>query len=193
MVRFCGLTYFFKFPWTRLPLRFFLHESDQRLWLFVLNYYSYLGLFSKLTKEEVNFFLNSFLYPWITTETIQSPSDASSGGVVTLFIISKRKQTHHCGSRYKWRKIVTQHSRECLMAKRSWVNFAALWAWLKDGNKIINRKCAVHFFFIANTIHNKQTCTRLINYICPIYNCLIEKGTVSIQNKTCSFDLLIVK
>lgn len=30
------------------------------------------------------------------------------------------------------------------MAKRSWVNFAALWAWLKDGNKIINRKCAVH-------------------------------------------------
>ena len=27
-----------------------------------------------------------------------------------------------------------------------------------------------NFLFLGNTVHNKQTCTRLLNYICPTYN-----------------------
>ena len=88
-------------------------KRSTSLFVFFFNYYCYLCLFSKLTKEEVNFFLDSFLYRWITTETIQSPSDASSGGVVTLFM-STRKQTYHSGCSYshaalaavfKWHKL----------------------------------------------------------------------------------------
>lgn len=137
MVRFCGVTYFFKFPWTRLFLRFFLHESDQRLCLFVVvffNYYCYLCLFSKLTKEEVNFFLNSFLYRWITTEAVQSPSDASSGGVVTLFI-SKRKQTYHCGC------VINSHAALAAVFKwhKLYGTFGMVQGGKKDNNK--NMRC----------------------------------------------------